>query len=747
MSSSNCFTSVLSAGAVPKKSRNMLFIDHWRPISLLCVDYKALTKLFAKRLKDILPDIIHPDQRGFISNRRASNGILDLYAMLDLIEKQEEDFLICSIDIKKAFDSVDWDFIRYALKCFGFPPEFVKWFDVFYTERTAYVWNNGSWSDAIKIEKGNFQGCPLSPLLFVISIEVLASRIRANPEIQGLTISEGISKNINLVADDLLLVFKNTFSGCDQVEEELNEFSLISGLKINKEKSSVNSIKLKVPLDNDKLPFFSRNQGPISYIGFTLNPCSQESLWSDNIDVKFNLMMKDYRCTRELASCTTYERITVLKALFFSRLPYFMERLPLPSKQRMKYYQGCLSDLVWNGKQPKMKLNNIVASPSEGGMGMIHFENRLIALKLHTLAMACNTLHIEFWQQHLFNKFTVPFDSIIRANLKYSAFKALLKPGESLHQFWSDCFRCWCDFHFFDGRRFMQCEKEEQEVLFRPLALNSYIVIKIFPSSKRYSNECIQFFEDQGWFSVADFLHNPKVNRQDNKSYISAKNCSKMFNCIPIGWKALLDKFDPLFYSFAQQFIDQKFTLKALYQKLLSPDFAQIQRRWQEDNVQCNHWELLALNVKLLVNVSLKNFFILFNNRGLLLNSQLSKFAPVSPRCSFCGKAKESYVHLFWECSFAQTIWCFIWTIVKKDYCTQECAMFPTDAPNNVKILFTHVKYFLYRCRLNSRTPNVKWFKNFMIFHLEALKFVAFQRGKSSQHDKQWYYVMDKLSK
>ena len=72
------------------------------------MDYKILTKLFVKRLKLILPDVIHPDQRGFIANRRISHSILDVFAVIDCIIDQTEDFLLCSIDIKKAFDSINW---------------------------------------------------------------------------------------------------------------------------------------------------------------------------------------------------------------------------------------------------------------------------------------------------------------------------------------------------------------------------------------------------------------------------------------------------------------------------------------------------------------------------------------------------------------------------------------------------------------------------------------------------------------
>ena len=111
------------------------------------------------------------------------------------------------------------------MQLYGFPEEFLRWFNVFYTDRVAFVSNNNFRSDSIKIEKGNFQGCPLSPLFFALAIEILAIRIRNNTQIEGVQL-ENINKKINLVADDMLLIFRNTLNGCDQVQQELDEFSI-----------------------------------------------------------------------------------------------------------------------------------------------------------------------------------------------------------------------------------------------------------------------------------------------------------------------------------------------------------------------------------------------------------------------------------------------------------------------------------------------------------------------------------------
>ena len=157
---------------IPKKLQNLLLIINWRPIALLNMDYKILTKLFVLQLRHILPDIIHPDQRGFIHGCRLDHGILDIYALLDLVDHDQMDGLLCTIDIAKAFDSLDWDFVKYALRLYGFPESFIKWFDILCSNKEIRIVNNGQWSDSIKVHKGSAQGCPLSPLLFILSIEI-----------------------------------------------------------------------------------------------------------------------------------------------------------------------------------------------------------------------------------------------------------------------------------------------------------------------------------------------------------------------------------------------------------------------------------------------------------------------------------------------------------------------------------------------------------------------------------------------
>ena len=318
---------------LPKKDRNLLVVSNWCPITLLNVDYKILTKLFAKRLKDILPKIVAPDQRGFIAGRHLSESILDVYALIDLILERDDDYFLCSIDVQKAFDSVNWEFLRRVLNLFGFPQEFLQWFNIFYTDRTAHVVNNNEWSNVIHIQKGNFQGCSLSPLFFALVIEILANRIRNNKDIQGVQLAE-INKKLNLVADDILLVFKNTIIGCVQVSEELKRFSLNSGLKINMDKCSITRInKQGLPPDVGAFPSFQRAQENFTYIGYHIS-LKQDELWEKNIPPIINKMIHELETCSQLGPASVLGRVLVFKSLFFSRLPYFLEMIPLSQTAR-----------------------------------------------------------------------------------------------------------------------------------------------------------------------------------------------------------------------------------------------------------------------------------------------------------------------------------------------------------------------------------------------------------------------------
>ncbi len=181
---------------IPKKDKKRTLLKNWRPISLLNTDYKILTKALASRLKKALPLIIDPDQTGFLEGRYIGENIRTISDLIDYTSLKNTPGILLLIDFEKAFDTVRWSHIIKCLKYFNFGELFIHWIQVIYNNINSTVINNGHASERFFITRGIRQGCPLSPYLFIVAVEILAISIRANKNIKGIKVgSSGVAIN------------------------------------------------------------------------------------------------------------------------------------------------------------------------------------------------------------------------------------------------------------------------------------------------------------------------------------------------------------------------------------------------------------------------------------------------------------------------------------------------------------------------------------------------------------------------
>ena len=96
---------------IPKDDGSLLELSNWRPITLLNVDFKIATKAIAKRLESILPNLIHPDQTGFVKGRYIGENIRLISDIMEYTKLQKIPGILVSLDFRKAFDSIEWPFI------------------------------------------------------------------------------------------------------------------------------------------------------------------------------------------------------------------------------------------------------------------------------------------------------------------------------------------------------------------------------------------------------------------------------------------------------------------------------------------------------------------------------------------------------------------------------------------------------------------------------------------------------------
>uniref|UniRef100_A0A803TDI1 Reverse transcriptase domain-containing protein n=1 Tax=Anolis carolinensis TaxID=28377 RepID=A0A803TDI1_ANOCA len=212
--------------------------NSYRPISLSNVDYKIFTKILAKRLRDIIPDIINEDQYGFVKNRKLADPIRNILNILNHATEKKSKVLILKLDFCKAFDSIDHKYLNRLCEECNMGGKVCKVIKELYSENKATILVNGTQTRQININRGTKQGCPLSPALFSLAIEPLANLVRNNPVIKGYKMGKEDIK-INLYADDVMIILGEVEESLQSLVKTVKDFGKTSGLTINLGKSEI----------------------------------------------------------------------------------------------------------------------------------------------------------------------------------------------------------------------------------------------------------------------------------------------------------------------------------------------------------------------------------------------------------------------------------------------------------------------------------------------------------------------------
>jgi exonuclease III len=166
-----------SVRLIPKKG-DTSDIKNWRPISLLNVLYKVLSKALNNRLKKIAGSIITRSQKGFVENRYIQECLINTIEIINYANVNEIESFCLALDQKKAFDSVNHAFMTEVYKFFGFGPEFINMINVLTTGRNAcLIWEDGTLSESFPLEGGHTQGNGPSPLLFDFCQQILLFKL------------------------------------------------------------------------------------------------------------------------------------------------------------------------------------------------------------------------------------------------------------------------------------------------------------------------------------------------------------------------------------------------------------------------------------------------------------------------------------------------------------------------------------------------------------------------------------------
>ena len=378
-------------------------VRNYRPITLLNGDYKVLTRILAKRLANVITQVISDPQLGFVPRTNITEATRLLQMIQIHLDEIDEGGLFLFLDLEKAFDRCSWSYLHRALRALNFTTDFTSWTDLLYDaarppKRKVYA--NGFLSEEYEVKVGTAQGCPLSPLLFLIIVEGFTRLCLQDTRLEGIKIGALLLKILHF-ADDTMIALRNPKQKA-RVEKHINTFCLATNMRENADKRE------HLPLGtyaNKRGSFFDPTDDwepipPGSWATHLGIPIGNNLNQVDFLRTVYQRAKSSLARARGVPQMSLSGRHKILNANYYGTLRYYLWTLT-PSEAMIKAVEEDSATFLWRKKPEldssemgsKKRGGKFIAAHAthrpvrEGGAGVLHFRAHLEAFRAKWILM------------------------------------------------------------------------------------------------------------------------------------------------------------------------------------------------------------------------------------------------------------------------------------------------------------------------------------------------------------------------